>query len=594
MPKRLLKKTWLIRSVFFICAFIVLLIGGITYRNIDDLSKSSESLTQTYKVNVELEQIFSYLKDAETGQRGFIITNDPIYLEPYDSGRENINNSFAELRELTRGNAKLQKDLKELNILIDKRMESFQRSFRFSSVGNYNDPNFKESFLNGKLIMDSIRDKINGMIVHENKVLNLRESTYETNLKVTPFFLYIVLLLSLVLMFFAYNKIITDLKNLKKTNEELEIFKELSNQSAVIGMHGSWMWDIDENTFAFSDNLYRLLGTEPQSFEANIENYSKFIHPEDFEKFKQEVDKMLVEKDLPFISYRIIQRNGDIRYFKAYGKTFINSEGKRQMLGTVSDISDEIKNYALLEERNLELERNNKELSAFNYVASHDLQEPLRKIQTFLSRLEEKEATKLSESGLAYMDRIKNAATRMRLLIDDLLQFSRTNKADKVFEISDINTLIDGAKQDLAEIITEENAIISIDTFPKINVIPFQIQQLFLNLISNSLKYKSQDRIPKIDIRYSKINAVEIPQNLKPKKANYHKITISDNGIGFDNDYAEKIFILFNRLHNKDDYSGTGIGLSICKKIVENHQGYITASGEPNIGSTFTVFLPTT
>ena len=592
MPGRLLKKTWLIRSIFFICAFIVLLVGGITYRNIDDLTKSSELLTQTYKINVELEQIISYLKDAETGQRGFIITNDPIYLAPYESGRENINNSFAELKELTRDNPNLRKNLKELNLLIDKRMENFHRSFRFSSVGNYNDPNFKESFFNGKTIMDSIRNTVNRMIAHENRVLRQREMTYESNLKVTPIFLYSVLLGSLILMFFAYNKIISDLKKLKKANEELEIFKELSNQSAVIGKHGSWMWDIDRNIFTFSDNLYRLLGEVPQSFEATVENYYKFIHPEDFDKFKKEIEKMLKEKELPFISYRIIQKNGDIRHFKAYGKTYINSEGKKQVLGTVSDISDETENYALLEERNLELERNNKELSAFNYVASHDLQEPLRKIQTFLSRLEEKEINKLSESGLLYLERINNASARMRLLIDDLLQFSRTNKTDKVFEYTDINELIDGAKQDLAEIIEEENAIINTDVFPKIMVIPFQMQQLFLNLIGNSLKYRHKDRNPVIDIKYSKVRAADDPLILKPKKSYYHKILISDNGIGFDDSYSEKIFVLFNRLHNKDEYSGTGIGLSICKKIVENHGGFISAHGKPNKGAIFTVYLP--
>src|SRR5690606_4196227 len=156
----------------------------------------------------------------------------------------------------------------------------------------------------------------------------------------------------------------------------------------------------------------------------------------------------------------------------------------------------EIEHFKILEERNLELERNNKELSAFNYVASHDLQEPLRKIQTFLSRLEDKESDTLSEVGILYMTRIKNAASRMRMLIDDLLQFSRTNKADKAYELADLNVLLENAQQDLAEIITEENAIITASPLPSIKIIPFQIQQLFLNLISNSLKYKSKDRIP--------------------------------------------------------------------------------------------------
>lgn len=180
----------------------------------------------------------------------------------------------------------------------------------------------------------------------------------------------------------------------------------------------------------------------------------------------------------------------------------------------------------------------------------------------------------------------------MRLLIDDLLQFSRTNRADKSFEVSNINAILEVAKQDLAEIILEENAQITADPFPEINVIPFQIQQLFFNLLSNSLKYKSAERSPVIKITYDKVKASENPENLKPIKSHYHKITYTDNGIGFDNEYAEKIFVLFNRLHNKDEYSGTGIGLSICKKIVENHQGFITASGEPNVGATFTIFLP--
>ena len=241
---------------------------------------------------------------------------------------------------------------------------------------------------------------------------------------------------------------------------------------------------------------------------------------------------------------------------------------------------------------NLELERNNKELSAFNYAASHDLQEPLRKIQTFISRLEEKEADKFSDSGHQYLERIKSASSRMRLLIDDLLQFSRTNKPDKKFVVADLNELLENAKQDVAITILEKKAQITSDTLPKAAVIAFQIQQLFLNLLSNSLKYSKTDKVPIIQINYSKVMAKEEPHLIKASKSDYHKITFTDNGIGFDQKYAEKIFDLFNRLHNKQDYSGTGIGLSICKKIIENHRGFIFAKGEINVGSVFTVYLP--
>ena len=262
------------------------------------------------------------------------------------------------------------------------------------------------------------------------------------------------------------------------------------------------------------------------------------------------------------------------------------------MLGTTADITDEIENYRLLEERNLELERNNKELSSFNHVASHDLQEPLRKIQTFISRLEDKEADNLSEKGHLYLERIKTSSTRMRLLIDDLLQFSRTNKSEEVIEVTNMNILLENAKQELAEIIAEKNANVTSDAIPVMSVIPFQIQQLFINLIGNSLKYSREKTIPTVNISYSNVKAEDISKLIKPKYNYYHKITFTDNGIGFDQEYSEKIFILFNRLHNKNEYSGTGIGLSICKKIVENHQGYIYAEGQLNKGAIFEVYLP--
>ena len=592
MPSRLLRKSWLIKSIFFICAFIILLIGGITYRSINNLSQSSALLTQTHKVNVELGKIFSYLKDAETGQQGFIITNDPIYLRPYNVGRENINSSFAELKELGNDNPAFQNELKELNTLIDTRMEYFEKAFRFSSVGNYNNENFTENFYKGKATMDTIGIEIQRMIDSQNELLQKRQQDYESDLKVTPMFLYMVLLISLLLMFLAYTKIIRDLKKIKAVNEQLEIFKESTNQSQIISQHGNWILNVDDKTFEFSDNVYRLLGEEPQSFKASLENFLHFIHPDDQDKLKADISGLFENNYLPFIYFRIIDKNGILKHFKAFGKEYKNAEGKKKVLGTISDITEEVEHFKILEERNLELERNNRELSAFNYVASHDLQEPLRKIQTFLSRLEDKESNNLSEVGILYMTRIKNAASRMRMLIDDLLQFSRTNKADKAYELADMNELLENAKQDLAELIAEENAIITSDTLPSIQIIPFQIQQLFSNLINNSIKYKAKDRTPKIDITYSKVRASEEPLLSNAKKSFYHKIAVEDNGIGFSNEYAENIFILFNRLHNKDEYSGTGIGLSICKKIIENHQGFIFGSGTPNKGAIFTFYLP--
>ncbi|EDP94770.1 CHASE3 domain-containing protein [Kordia algicida OT-1] len=595
MPlKTIYKAPWFVKAVFIVSFFLIFFVAGITFKNMNSLSDSSDLVTEKYELAIKLEQILSYLKDAETGQRGFMVTRDSTYLTPYISGRENINDRFVEIKELIIDESKQHKNLIELGFLIDNCLDNLEQTQRFilKDQNNFDSPTFERLFNRGKRIMDQIRGKIKVMIDFQNERLEKHQATYESSLKVTPIFLYSLMLMSLLLLIGGYAKIMSNLKKLERTNRSLELFKESTNQSEIVSKHGTWTWDIDDDNFKFSDNLYRLLGEEPHSFEPTIENFMKFVHPEDVETLSEQIAKMQKEYDLPFVYYRVIHENGNVKHLKAYGKAIVSSNGKRTLLGTTTDITDETRSFRALEERNLELERNNKELSAFNHVASHDLQEPLRKIQTFLSRLEEKEEGNLSKSGEMYMSRMKNAATRMRLLIDDLLQFSRTNKADKVLEVSNINLLLEAAKQDLAEVITQKNATVKADTFPVMKVIPFQIQQLFANLIGNSLKYIADDRNPEVTITCEQVNADDEEKLINVKYDAYYKITFKDNGIGFDNEYADRIFVLFSRLHNKDEYSGTGIGLSICKKIVENHLGYIFADGKPGVGATFTVYLP--
>ena len=584
--KNLFKSALFLRIVLLVGLFVILLVGGFTYKHISNLTNSTNIVVSTYEVNVELEHINSYLSDAESGHRKYTLTKDAAYLKPYLDSREKINNSFLQLKELIKVNVKQQENLTQLNNLIDKLFSNFSKTDALVDKDEINTETFKTLFFEEKVILDSIRQQINQIIDLENQLLNTRQKDYQSDLRFTP------LLVTLVVIIIAFTKINADLIKIKAKNDQLLIFKGSTNQSEIIGKHGNWVWHVGSNVFTYSDNLYRLLGEEPQSFEATFDNFLKFVHPEDVDKLRVELEKMTDEEELPFINYRIVQKNGTIKYLKAFGKAFYGVNGQKRLLGITSDITEEVEHFSVLEEHNLELERNNKELSAFNYAASHDLQEPLRKIQTFISRLEEREADKFSDSGRHSLERIKSAATRMRSLIDDLLQFSRTNKPDKEFVMADLNELIENAKQDLAVTILEKNAQITIDNLPKAMVITFQIQQLFLNLLSNSLKYSNKDKPPIININYSKVKANDEPHLLKASKSNYHKITFTDNGIGFDQKYAHKIFDLFNRLHNKQEYSGTGIGLSICKKIIENHKGFIFAKGEINVGSVFTVYLP--
>ena len=231
----------------------------------------------------------------------------------------------------------------------------------------------------------------------------------------------------------------------------------------------------------------------------------------------------------------------------------------------------------LLEQKNRELEKSNKELESFNYVASHDLQEPLRKIQTFLSMISQRgDDTKAIHT---YMDKISSSADRMSNLIQDVLTYSRLSVENQFTDV-DLNKVIDNVLSDYELMISEKKAVINRDRLPIVKAIPLQMNQLFGNLISNALKYN--DGQPVITIRSKKLGSD--PEMLE--------ITLGDNGIGFEPQYADQIFELFKRLHSKSEYNGTGIGLSICKKIIEQHNGTISATSNEGKGALFTIQLP--
>jgi signal transduction histidine kinase len=260
------------------------------------------------------------------------------------------------------------------------------------------------------------------------------------------------------------------------------------------------------------------------------------------------------------------------------------------------ELSRRFRTQVQLEQNIVELKHTNAELEQFSNVASHDLQEPLRKIRTFSERLSRKNANNLDDDGKFTLTRINDAARRMQDLINDLLMFSQaTNFSEKKFESVNLNTIISSVKDELSLSIAEKKAQISIvpAVLPTLNVIPFQMHQLFANLISNALKYSKSGLSPVIEVSHDVVIGADIEhiEGVLPENQYYH-FAVNDNGIGFENMYNEKIFVIFQRLHNRNEYTGTGIGLTICRRIVTNHRGFIIADAEEGIGSTFHIYLP--
>jgi len=239
-----------------------------------------------------------------------------------------------------------------------------------------------------------------------------------------------------------------------------------------------------------------------------------------------------------------------------------------------------------------ELNRSNSELEHFAYVASHDLQEPLRKILAFGERLQKKFQAELPDDGKLYLERMMSATQRMRILIDNLLTLSRVSRKPEEHEDIDLNDLLDDIRVDLEMQTADRNGKIEYSGLPVLHGNRTQLQQLFQNLVSNSLKFSKSGVPPHIVVSSRPAETAELTETELDNAQDYNCIEIRDNGIGFEQKYAETIFNVFQRLHGRSEYEGTGIGLAICKKVVENHRGKISASSVPDVGTTISIFFP--
>jgi signal transduction histidine kinase len=496
---------------------VLVLNAAISVYNVDALIADDKAVSHSRDISRTMADLFSALKDAETGQRGYIISDRKDYLEPFVEGKNLIPKHLNRLLELTAGDEYYQVRSETLRGLIEKQLESLRRIIEIHKQGGEDASRVEIRTGEGKILTDQIRVQIGEMEDHEQEILTKRSAARHAQYRSAVGTALLGGILTVLMVALALGLVRIELGRRQQAEAE-------ARRAAM---------QLAEEQRRQSDDLARMV----KSRTAELESANALLREEIAERTR--------------------------------------AEGRAQAA-------------------TIELTRSNEELEKFAYVASHDLQEPLRKIQAFGDRLAKKSRDSLGPDGADYVDRMQAAATRMRTLINDLLAFSRVTTKGQPFVPIDLNTLVREVLDDLTEGIAQSAAQLDVGELPQVLADPLQMRQLFQNLLGNALKFHRPDVPPEVTIRAATWKHLPADANPPAPSGEGHRITVADDGIGFDQSFAERIFELFQRLHSRGEYEGTGIGLAICRKIVQRHGGTITARSQEGVGTTFIIDLPAT
>jgi PAS domain S-box-containing protein len=371
-----------------------------------------------------------------------------------------------------------------------------------------------------------------------------------------------------------------DMTERKRAEEASRENERVLSESQSIAHAGSWSWELPTDTTAWSPETYRLFGVSPDTFVPSIDKFQGLIHPDDRAAMQAWIVACLAGEQPADLEFRVSLPDGNVRHILGRGRLEQDARNKPvRLVGIAQDVTQRKEMEEALRARAEKLARSNEELERFAYVASHDLQEPLRMVASFTKLLSQRYSGQLDETADRYINYAADGAKRMQALIIDLLAYSRVNSKELDLRNTSCETAVLGAMRNLKIAIDESGASVYWDPLPSLWMDLAQFTLLFQNLMSNAIKFRRNGESPRITISAADSGAEWV-------------FSARDNGVGIEPRHAGKIFQIFQRLHTRAEYPGTGIGLAVCKKVVERHGGRIWVESEPGVGSTFSFTIP--
>lgn len=562
--------------IFIFSFFLFLLSAIIRYQTVAEMRDYTRSVDRSTEVITSLEKLSNYFKSAQLYSPKYELNVAANLFSLYRNEGFLVSKELMQLDSLIEDNSPRQKELDRIASLIELHLPVLMVKDMVELITT------NEGWRMGDLF--KIGNTINIMAAAEEKQLALQKKDLDRTVKwnnAISFILILVAAITILSTFFMN-------LGLNKKRKWLEGFLESVLNSSKNGILAFTPIREEGKLVDFkieyaNNAIEELLGIAPKKvINQKASEFLKHMSQNSMEEYKQVVEKQQPIEYENFYTHNNLNRWLMVRL----------APRKDGFTATFHNITALKTSEQKLKDSIQQLERSNKELEQYAYAASHDLQEPLRKIQTFSNYLWERQGDQLDESGKGYLKKILASSVRMSTLIKDILNFSGARDV-AFFETTDLNEEMDQVLQDLELVINQKGAQIQKSNLPSIEAIPQQITQLFYNLVNNALKFTVEDRTPQIQINCRQLEENELKKYPELEdKTIYYRIEVADNGIGFSNAHASKIFSLFKRLNSKDDFEGSGIGLALCLKVVQNHHGSIYAEGEEGKGARFYVILP--